>query len=186
MIGFLRGKVCALFKDEILLDCNNIGFRVKFGRIEDLKLQEEVTVYTYQNVREDEISLFGFLSLAEYELFIKLISVKGLGPRIASNILARVRVEELVRAIETGDFAFMKALPGVGNKTAAQIILDLKGKLVAEESADDPQAAEVTEALKALGFKVNEISPVLKKMDLTKLKTGEAVRKALNILAGRK
>ena len=105
MIGFVRGKVHAYGMDYVLIDVNGIGYRINFYHPEALSIGKEMTIYTYQNVREDEISLFGFLSLAEYDLFIKLISVKGLGPKIASNILSRSSVESIVTAIETGDIA---------------------------------------------------------------------------------
>ena len=95
MIGFIKGRVHALGSDQILVDHDGIGFRINFNRPERLKIDEEVTIYTYQNVREDEISLFGFLSLREYELFVKLITVKGLGPKIASGILAKASFDDI-------------------------------------------------------------------------------------------
>ena len=141
-----------------------------------------MTIYTYQNVREDEISLYGFLSLAEYDLFIKLISVKGLGPKIASNILSNTTVEAIVTAIETGDVDFMRRMPGIGNKTASQIILDLKGKLVETEDVKREELNDVAEALKQLGYKPAEIKPVMKKLEKETGSTDELVRKALAML----
>ena len=184
MIGFVRGKVHAFGMDYVLLDCNGIGFRIKFNRPEYLHMGEEMTIYTYQNVREDEISLFGFLSLAEYDLFIKLISVKGLGPKIASNVLAAASVETIINAIENGDVNFMKKMPGIGAKTASQIILDLKGKLVeaSEAKKNDPKMDDVIAALKALGYKTNEINPVIKKLKDEDLSVDEAIKKALAML----
>lgn len=184
MIGFIRGTVHAFGMDYVLLDCHGIGFRINFNRPEHLHMGEEITIYTYQNVREDEISLYGFLSLAEYDLFIKLISVKGLGPKIASNVLASSSVEQIVNAIENGDATFMKRMPGIGAKTASQIILDLKGKLVEakEVSKNDPKMNDVVDALKALGYKPNEINPVVKKLKEEDLSVDEAVKKALGML----
>ena len=147
-----------------------------------LSLNKEMTIYTYQNVREDEISLYGFLSLAEYDLFIKLISVKGLGPKIASNILSNTTVEAIVSAIETGDVDFMRRMPGIGNKTASQIILDLKGKLVETEDEKREELKDVAEALKQLGYKPAEIKPVMKKLEKETGSTDELVRKALAML----
>ena len=88
MIGFVRGTVHAYGTDYVLIDVNGVGYRINFYHPEALSKGKEMIVYTYQNVREDELSLYGFLSLEEYDLFIKLISVKGLGPKIASNILS--------------------------------------------------------------------------------------------------
>lgn len=180
MIGFVRGKVHAYGVDYVLIDVNGIGYRINFNHPESLTMGEEKTIYTYQNVREDEISLFGFLSLEEYDLFVKLISVKGLGPKIASSILGRSNVESIVKAIESGDVDFMKRMPGVGNKTASQIILDLKGKLV-ETNVDiaDDRLKEVQEALKQFGYKAQEIKPVINSLRNETGSTDELVKKAL-------
>ncbi len=183
MIGFVTGTVHAFGVDYVLIDVHGVGYRINFYHPEELAVGKQMTIYTYQNVREDEISLFGFLSLLEYDLFIKLISVKGLGPRIACNILSKASVEEIIKAIEDGDVNFMKRMPGIGNKTASQIILDLKGKLV---SLDDEKVNEnlndVADALKALGYKQQEIRNVLKKLNNEEGSTDELIRKALSIL----
>lgn len=182
MIGFVRGKVHAYGLDYVLIDVNGIGYRINFNHPESLTVGQEMTIYTYQNVREDEISLFGFLSLEEYDLFVKLISVKGLGPRIASSILGRTTTENVIKAIEDGDVEFMKRMPGVGNKTASQIILDLKGKLV--ETADfevDDRLKDVQDALKQFGYKNQEIKPVIKALRNEKGSTDELVKKALKM-----
>lgn len=183
MIGFVRGLVHAYGIDFVLIDVNGIGYRINFNHPEVLSIGKEMTIYTYQNVREDEISLFGFLSLQEYDLFVKLISVKGLGPRTASSILGRSTVDSIIKAIEDGDVDFMKRMPGVGNKTASQIILDLKGKLVETEDASivDDSLKDVQEALKQFGYRPQEIKPVLKQLKNEKGSTDELVKKALKM-----
>ena len=181
MIGFVRGKVHAFSKNYVLIDVNGIGYRINFNHPDKLKINEEITIYTYQNVREDEISLFGFLSLEEYDLFVKLISVKGLGPKIASSILGRSSVETIVKAIEDEDVNFMRNMPGVGNKTASQIILDLKGKL-AEGDEDDDRFDDVIDALKKLGYKPQEIKPIIKQISKENLAEEEYIKKALQLL----
>lgn len=182
MIGFVRGTVHAYGIDYCLIDVNGIGYRINFNHPESLTTGQEVTIYTYQNVREDEISLFGFLSLQEYDLFVKLISVKGLGPRIASSILGRASTESVIKAIEDGDVEFMKRMPGVGNKTASQIILDLKGKLVeSQEVVLDEKLKDVEDALKQFGYKSQEIKPVLKALKNENGSTDELVKKALKM-----
>lgn len=184
MIGFVRGIVHAFGLDYVLIDVNGVGYRINFSHPEVLSVGKEMTIYTYQNVREDEISLFGFLSLQEYDLFIKLISVKGLGPRIASSILSRSSVESIISAIENGDVDFMKAMPGIGAKTASQIILDLKGKLVEVDQPlqENPGMNDVSDALKALGYKPSEIKPVIKRLANEEGSTDELIRKALAML----
>lgn len=185
MIGFVRGIIHAFSSDYVLIDVNGIGYRINFYHPENLTIGKEITIYTYQNVREDEISLYGFLSLNEYDLFIKLISVKGLGPKIASNMLSVSTPEKLIGAIENGDVDFIKKMPGIGNKTASQIILDLKGKLVETTSSKEDAKAnqELVSALKALGYKQSEISLVCNKLKGEDLPINELIRKALGMLA---
>ena len=185
MIGFVSGTVHAYGTDFVLIDVNGVGYRINFYHPEALSKGKQMTIYTYQNVREDEISLYGFLSLEEYDLFIKLISVKGLGPKIASNILSRASVDAIITAVETGDIDFIRHMPGIGNKTASQIILDLKGKLVeSSEDAGDKseELGDVAQALKQLGYKPVEIRPVMKKLTKEKGSTDELIRKALSML----
>ena len=182
MIGFVRGIVHTYGLDYVLIDVNGIGYRINFNHPDSLTLGEEKTIYTYQNVREDEISLYGFLSLDEYDLFVKLISVKGLGPKIASSILGRSTTESIIKAIEDGDVEFMKRMPGVGNKTASQIILDLKGKLVESDlSVAQDSLKEVQDALKQFGYKQAEIKPVIQALRNEKGSTDELVKKALKM-----
>lgn len=185
MIGFVRGIIHAFSTDYVLIDVNGIGYRINFYHPERLTIGKEITIYTYQNVREDEISLFGFLSLDEYDLFIKLISVKGLGPKIASNMLSISTPEKLIEAIENGNIDFIKKMPGIGNKTASQIILDLKGKLVEGNSSNSQENQEVVGALKSLGYKQNEISSVMKNLKGEDLPVDQMIKKALGMLSKR-
>lgn len=183
MIGFVRGIIHAFSSDYVLIDVNGIGYRINFYHPEYLKVGNEITIYTYQNVREDEISLYGFLSLTEYDLFTKLISVKGLGPKIASNILSVSTPERIIEAVENGDVDYIKKMPGIGNKTASQIILDLKGKLVEVNDTDNKKLnQELIGALKALGYKQSEISVVASKLKGEDLPIEELVKKALGML----
>ena len=182
MIGFLKGTVHAFGMDYVLLDVNSVGYRINFFHPEALMVGKQMTIYTYQNVREDEISLFGFLSLQEYDLFVKLISVKGLGPKIASNILSRSTTDALINAIELGDIDYIKAMPGIGAKTASQIILDLKGKLVESEMELDERLSDVSSALKQFGYRAAEIKQVLKTIEKEKGSTDELIKKALALL----
>jgi len=181
MIGFVRGIVHAYGLEYVLIDVNGIGYRISFYHPEALSMGKEMTIYTYQNVREDEISLYGFLSLEEYDLFVRLISVKGLGPKIASSILSKASVDAVISAIENGDVEFMQRMPGVGKKTASQIILDLKGKLVETKQIDNEKLNDVYEVLKQFGYKQAEIKPVLKKLEKEEGSTDELIKKALSM-----
>ncbi|MEF9968256.1 MAG: Holliday junction branch migration protein RuvA, partial [Longicatena sp.] len=155
MIAFIRGTVFAYGIDWIILDNHGIGYRLFFGHPEAVKLNQEIQIFTYQHVREDELSLYGFLSLEEQELFLKLISVKGLGPKTAMAMCSKFPYSQIVQSIENGDVAFLKGMPGVGAKTASQIILDLKGKLISADKKE-PMSSEINDAiegLKSLGYK---------------------------------
>lgn len=181
MIGFLRGLVHKYTNDYVLLDVHGVGYRINFQHPEILKEGEEITIYTYQNVSENDMSLFGFKDLQEYDLFTKLISVKGLGPKMASNMLGAVNYKTIIEAIEKEDLSFIKSLPGIGNKTASQIILDLRGKLTNDDDVDD-RFKDVIDALKQLGYKTNEIKPVLKQIAKENLSEKEYIKKALGLL----
>jgi Holliday junction DNA helicase RuvA len=134
--------------------------------------------------------LFGFMRKEELELFEKLISVKGLGPKTALGILTAASYSQVVNAIEQGEVAFLKKMPGIGAKTASQIILDLKGKLVSTEESKpvvNSKIMDAMEALKALGYKNAEIQAISKQMQEQDLATAEAyVKLGLQLLLKRK
>lgn len=192
MLAFITGKVHSYGFDYVILENSGIGFRINYMHPETLALNKEVTIYTYQHVREDEISLFGFASSQEYDLFMSLIQVKGIGPKTAQNILAHRSVNELISIIENNDVNSLKALPGIGAKAASQIILDLKGKLVHSDEAArkeaNPELEDAIGALKTLGYKQNEITPIMKELQKhTELKSSEEfVRLGLQLLLKRK
>ncbi|HAO62082.1 MAG TPA: Holliday junction branch migration protein RuvA [Erysipelotrichaceae bacterium] len=190
MIAFISGRVHSFTQDWVIIENQGIGYRVFFAHPEALSLNQQVSLYTYHYIREDEQSLYGFLSMDEYDLFVKLISVKGLGCKTASNILAASTFERIIMAIEVSDVAYLKTMPGIGAKTASQIILDLKGKLVAthtKEQTGNPQLMDAMEALKSLGYKPGEISSIQKDLVQSTAKTSdEYVKVALGLLLKRK
>ena len=168
MIAFIKGKVHSFTLDWVILDCGNIGYKIYFAHPEKLRLNEDVLLYTYQYIREDEHSLFGFLSQTDYDLFTKLISVKGVGCKTANSIFASSNTDRLVQAIEVSDIDYLKKLPGIGAKTASQIILDLKGKLVSEHKEDSKLSKSLIDtfdALKSLGYKQSELNPLVKQLE---------------------
>ncbi|HPW53880.1 MAG TPA: Holliday junction branch migration protein RuvA [Erysipelotrichaceae bacterium] len=163
MITFIRGKIYEFSAEHVILDNNGIGYYINFYRPELLTLGETVTLFTYQHFRDDATVLYGFGDKNELEIFQKLISVKGLGPKTASMILSRCKTNDLIMAIENGDVQFLKRMPSVGTKTAQQIILDLKGKLIeitTEDSAVNLELQEAIEGLKSLGYKAFEINSI--------------------------
>lgn len=199
MIGYLRGKVTHLLTDYCLLDVQGVGYRVFVAGStrNHLRLGEEAMLFTYLSVREDAMLLYGFYSQQEYDLFQLLISVSGVGPKVALGILSAITVESLCRAIQQKQASVLTKLPGIGKKSAERLILELKDKVSfaggTEEALDleglqepvgDDILSEASAALLSLGYTQAEIAPVLKKA--AKLKTVEAVIKfALKEFAGR-
>lgn len=189
MIAFIKGKVHSFTLDWVILDCGNIGYKIYFAHPEKLKLNEEVLLYTYQYIREDEHSLFGFLSQTDFDLFTKLISVKGVGCKTANSIFASSNTDRLIQAIEVSDIEYLKKLPGIGAKTASQIILDLKGKLVSEHKEDSrlsKSLLDTFDALKSLGYKQAELNPLVKQLEKSTDQSTDALLKLSLQILGQK
>lgn len=191
MIAFIKGIIHSYNKDSLIIENNGIGYRIYISNPQTVSLNKEVTLYTYQHVREDAITLFGFPTVEEHDLFLRLISVKGVGPKTALGMLAVCPAKDMISAIENNDVKTLKALPGIGAKTASQIVLDLKGKLVEEsveiESHENKELMEAMEALKALGYRNAEINDIRKELALEEGKTcDQYIRLALTSLAKRK
>lgn len=184
MYYYMKGKVVYIHKDHIVLDCGGIGYQIYVANPYDYKKDMETTVFTYLQVREDAQLLYGFKTEDERHLFLKLIQVKGIGCKTAIGILACGDYSRVVGAIEDGNINYLKKIPGIGPKAAQQIILDLQGKLVLdkEDVAEVNETMnEAIEVLKALGYKVNEINQVMKRID-EPCDTNGYVKKALSLL----
>lgn len=160
MFDFIKGKVNNIGSNYIVLENNNIGFIIYTALPYNFKVGEDICVYTHTYIREEIFDLYGFKTIDERNLFLKLISVKGIGPKGALSILAKGDVEGLQNAIEAGDAKYLQKFPGIGPKASGQIILDLKGKL-GNVTPIDPKINDVKEALKSLGYNNQE----LKKLD---------------------
>ena len=182
MIYFLKGKVALIDGDTVIIDVNNVGYQVLVSHIDDYQVDDEVLVYTYNVVREDEQYLVGFSSLDEKSVFLSLIKVKGLGPRTAIGALSSTTPQQVVQAIASNNVAYLKKLPGIGAKAAAQIILDLKGQLTGGTKGDPGVYEEVYDALKGLGFKGAAIDRVLATINEPDATSEEVLRLALNKL----
>lgn len=160
MIYFLRGKVALINPESIVIDVRDVGYELLVSHIDEFVLGEEVLVYTYNVVREDENYLIGFKTKEEKDVFLSLIKVKGLGPKTVINALSATTPNDVINAIASNNVAFLKKLPGLGAKAAGQIILDLKGELTGSKG-NPKQYEEVYDALKTLGFKGAAIDRVL-------------------------
>lgn len=188
MIAYIKGTVVYRGIDRIIIDNNGIGYEVYVSDVSKYELNSEMQIFTYQHLREDANILFGFQKQNELDLFMKLISVKGIGPKIAINAIGKGGANNIVKAIEENDANFLKSLPGIGAKASSQIVLDLKGKLVvdsANEQVLDPNLADAIEGLKTLGYKQNEINKVLKHMTLKEASVDEYIKEALKIISNK-
>jgi Holliday junction DNA helicase RuvA len=185
MIGFLRGRVEHISIENIYLDVCGVGYVLCVPNPEKYKLYEEVMVHTYLAIRENDVTLYGFFTKDEKELFMKLISVKGIGPKSAVSMLSKSSYEGIIEAIETGNLSYLKKLPGIGPKAAGQIILDLKGHLKVETTVavkENPVFKEAKEALKGFGFKAQEIDNALSKIQDENIDVSDCIFKALQYL----
>ncbi|WP_096201436.1 Holliday junction branch migration protein RuvA [Bacillus sp. FJAT-45350] len=201
MIDFIRGKLVSVETQYIVIETHGIGYQLHCPNpfVFQKYLDEEVQVYSYHYVREDVIRLYGFKTKKERSMFEKLLNVSGIGPKGALAILASGQPEQLVTAIEEENEKFLVKFPGVGKKTARQIILDLKGKLdefvptlfdeLTEEapikqtgSAYSHELDEAIEALKALGYVDRELKKVIPKLAEEQLPTDQYIKKALQLL----
>ncbi len=181
MHAYLTGAIKEIRPGYVVLEVNNVGYLITVPNpyIYKLDLIEKVYVHTY--IRDTDVFLYGFNSIERKEFFLKLIGVSGIGPRSALSILACENLDEVLTSIETGNIKFLTKFPGIGMKSAQQIILDLKGKLVIEETVNNLEIEEVSDALHALGYSKSEIKKVLKKITISN-NTASMVKEALSML----
>lgn len=193
MYEYLNGELAHILPTAIVVDVHGVGYQVVFAnpyRLQD-SLKKQIKVLVQQVVREDSITLYGFISSEERELFQRLISVSGIGPKSAMSILANDDTEGFVNAVESGNVTYLIKFPGVGKKTAQQIILDLKGKFeaVPEEttkavvSTNQATLEEAKEALLGLGYSAKEITKIWKSLEAAAPSTTqEALKLAFKLL----
>ncbi|MDK6804584.1 Holliday junction branch migration protein RuvA [Aerococcus sp. UMB7834] len=199
MYAYFKGKITSILPNAIIIEVNGIGYQVIMANPYRFSSQvgQEARIWLYQSVSQDSIRLYGFSDEAEKDLFLHLISVSGIGPRSALSILSLGDHEGLIRAIDQADSQFLTKFPGVGKKTAQQIILDLQGKLtsdVEDKAASQaastrpshPIAQELEEALDSLGYSQRDIRRVVKQMDFDQVATtSDAIRQALRLMTAR-
>ncbi|MBO9130483.1 Holliday junction branch migration protein RuvA [Bacillus sp. 165] len=201
MFEYITGQIEFIGPEYVVVDHNGIGYQIFTPNPYVFhKSSEPIRIYTYQYVREDILALYGFKSRQERSLFIKLLNVSGIGPKGGLAILAAGQTEQVVQAIENEDEKFLVKFPGVGKKTARQMILDLKGKLgeVLTDTAPDlfsdsavfdtksastsAELDDALEALKALGYAEREVARVVPELLKEALSTDQYIKKALQLL----
>ena len=198
MIAYLKGRALQITAETAIIEVGGIGYEAycSGGAFRKIVVGETVELYTYLQVKEDGITLFAFGSMKEKELFLKLTSVSGVGPKLAISVLTGLSADDLVQAIFSADVKRLSAVKGLGKKTAEKIVLELHGKISAEEvmkASGDPvtsssvqptqvsaQDEEAISALMGLGFTKNEsVQAVKRAHDMGATSVEDIIRKAL-------
>jgi len=199
MYEYIKGEVALISTEYIVVDHQGIGYQLYMPNsfVMSSKQGQHTQVFTYQHVREDQLTLFGFPTMEEKLLFMKLLSVSGIGPKGALAILASGAPEQVIQAIEEENDTFLTKFPGVGKKTARQMILDLKGKLqdVVPDffpnlfadpnriiSTQTKELDEAILALKALGYSEREVKKVETTLSKESLTTDQYIKKGLQLM----
>ena len=180
MYAYIKGTIEYIDVDSFIIDNNGIGYRILSSTnvTSRLKLHESLTVYTYLNVREDDMTLFGFLSNEEVNVFKLLISVSGIGPKVALSIMSQLTLDELRMAVISEDYKAISKANGVGAKTAQRAVIELKDKFKLEDifaendmsddlsdAANDDIITETAMALTSLGYSNVEALRAIKKIE---------------------
>ena len=197
MYEYIKGKITDIMADKVIIENNNIGYEIYMTEIalSELNIGENAKIYTYYNVTQDNISLFGFKNLEEKKMFENLISVSKIGAKTAIGILSSISAAELAISIITNDINRLSKLPGIGKKTAQRLVLEVIDKVKTEEiifTEEEQESNEnylnttekekdVIEALKVLGYNIKEIDNVIKTLDI-KSSTEDMIKQALKIL----
>ena len=182
MYNYIKGTVTEVTPNYIVLDNNDIGYQIYTGNPYSFQEGENYKVYVYQKIAEDDNSLYGFKTKEEKDLFLKLIDVKGLGPKMAMPMIALGSVSGIADAIDRENILYLKKFPKIGDKVARQIILDLKGKLTVDSTAEESVSSnELIEVLESLGYKKADIKRVLPQVDPS-LPLESQVKSALKLM----
>lgn len=181
MYSYIYGKVIEQTSTGITLDNNNIGYYINVSNPYVFDLEKEYKIYLYEHIREDEHTLYGFKFALEKDLFLKLISVKGIGPKMALPMFATGSINGIVDAIERENILYLKKFPKIGEKVAKQIILDLKGKVSTNGEYINNTYEDLIEVLKGLGYKEKDYKNIIGKVN-NNLTIEEQVKEALKLL----
>ena len=197
MFSYIKGTLELKTLNYIVIDVNGVGFKIFMSESAIQRLDEtgkNIKIYTHMQVREDDISLYGFITNEELRMFELLLSVSGVGAKSAINMLSSITPSKFALAVISNDVKTLTKIPGIGTKSAQRIILELKDKLKTEESItkddieiknsiiEDNKLEEAIQALKVLGYTRQEIENVIKKIDTTNLSIEDVIRKALGYL----
>ena len=180
MYSYIIGEIKGYDKNCIIVENNKIGYLINVSNPYSFKLNEESKVYLYNHIKEDENSLYGFKTQEEKDLFLKLINVKGIGPKMALPLLAG-NIKGIYDAINSDNVTYLTRFPKIGDKVAKQIILDLKGKLTTQTDLFQYDSKELIEVLESLGYKSGDIKKVISKVD-NNLSIENQIKEALKLM----
>lgn len=182
MYGYLNGIIEYQTSNSVIIDVNGIGYNVFVPNPFSYEIGSKEKIFIYNHIREDENSLYGFKTLEEKELFLKLISVKGMGPKVASGMFATGSIGGIVDAINKENLLYLTKFPKIGDKLARQVILDLKGKLhIDADIEEDNSMDDLIGVLENLGYKTAEIKKIIGSID-SSLSLETQVKEALKLL----
>lgn len=184
MYNYILGTVTDMESTYVVIEAGGVGYQIFTPNPYSFDVGTTYKIYVYQYIREEENSLYGFKTKEEKEMFLKLISVKGLGPKMALPILATGSISGIMDAIERENILYLKKFPKIGDKVAKQMILDLKGKITiagVETTVSNNTYEELIEVLKGLGYKEKEIKGIVVKVDQN-LSIEDQVKEALKLL----
>lgn len=195
MIAYLKGIIDIKRQDYVVIDVHGVGYKIFMpeGAIQNLEVNSEAKIYTFMRVREDDVSLYGFLNVEELAMFELLISVGGIGAKSAVGILSNIAPSKFALAVITDDVTTLKKLPGIGAKTAQRIILELKDKIKTQEATEQENeikqktevsdsAKDAIEALQVLGYTRREVEEAISKIGESNLTTEEIIKQGLKYL----
>lgn len=191
MIAYLKGKVINKNDKSIILLVEGIGYEIflpnKF--LIKIKKEQDLDLYIYHKQKEDSQELYGFESLEEREFFVQLISVSGVGPKSALNVMSIASIQDLIEGIVSGDADIFKKVSGIGSKTAERILIELKGRFGSllninanNKNLKDDSNLEIFEALNTLGFNDNEVREIYNKIPKDLKTTSDKIKAALRLL----
>jgi Holliday junction DNA helicase RuvA len=187
MISYIEGKIIYQKNGQLIVNTGNIGYKVFVSPNLVLTKSDRCKLFTYHNIRENAEELYGFLAVSQLELFEQLLSVNGVGPKAAMQIISSGGEDKIIKAIAIGDPAFFMSIPGIGKKVAAKIVLELKSKVGTAESSEIINSLneddEFTEALINLGYKKFEILKIIHKIPKGMTSSEEKVRWCLKNLS---
>lgn len=194
MYAYIKGKIESKLRNGFILENNGIGYRIfsPLSTLDKLEINNDTKIFTHLIVREDLMALYGFLTPEEIRIFELLISVSGIGPKVATAILSALSPSKFSLAVITGDVVVLKSVPGIGLKTAQRIILELKDRMKTEEAIENNdfkvegtngKKAEAISALQVLGYSANDAMKALASIDSEKCELEEIIKQALKSLA---